>query len=109
MPLQIPIPVERALTRVGENISRARRRRRWTQTAFAERIGASLNTVRRMEAGHPGTAIQHLARALQVLGELDKFSALLDSAADTIGLVLMDDALPQRVRKPRPQPDGNAF
>jgi transcriptional regulator with XRE-family HTH domain len=109
MTMPLPLPVDRSLRRLGENISRARRRRRWTQASFAQRIGASLNTVRRMEDGHPGTALQHFARALHAFGELDKLAGLLDSTADSIGLVLMDEALPQRVRKPTPSPDGGAF
>jgi ribosome-binding protein aMBF1 (putative translation factor) len=67
----IPLPVERALGRVGQSLALARRRRHLSQEALAERIGASVNTVRRMEDGHPGTALQHFARALQVFGELD--------------------------------------
>ncbi len=110
METPLPLPVERTLRRLGENISRARRRRRWTQVTFAERIGTSLNTVRRLEEGHPGTALQHLVRTLQVFGELDKFAALLDSAEDSIGLVLMDEALPQRVRRSRSSPkNGGEF
>jgi transcriptional regulator with XRE-family HTH domain len=70
-----------------------------TQEDLAERIGASVQTVRRMEAGHAGTAMVHLARALQVFGELDKFNQLLDTPQDTIGLMLMDEKLPQRVRR----------
>ena len=68
---------------------------------MAERLGTSIMTVRRMEAGHPGTALQYLARALQVFGELEKISALLDSARDTVGLILMNEQVPMRVRKPK--------
>lgn len=53
-----------------------------------------------MEEGEPGIALQHLARALHVFGELDKLESLLDSSQDTIGLVLADQALPKRVRPP---------
>jgi transcriptional regulator with XRE-family HTH domain len=87
----------------------ARRRRHLSQDALAERIGASVNTVRRMEAGHPGTALQHVARALQVFGELGKLDQLLDTAQDTIGLTLMDEKLPQRVRASRRKPEAGAF
>ncbi len=69
---------------------------------LAERIGTSVSTVRRMEEGYPGIAIQHVARALHVFGELDRINNLLDSARDDIGLVLMDERLPVRVRRPRP-------
>lgn len=104
-----PLPVARSLTRLGQAISLARRRRHLTQEDLAERIGASVHTVRRMETGHPGTALVHFARALQVFGELDKLDQLLDTSQDTIGLILMDEKLPQRVRKPRKSPESGAF
>jgi len=104
-----PLPVMRSLTRLGQAISLARRRRHLTQQDLAERIGTSANTVRRMEAGYPGTALVHFARALQVYGELDKLDQLLDTPQDTIGLILMDEKLPQRVRKPRKTPESGAF
>ena len=105
----VPLPVTRSLTRLGLAISLARRRRHLTQKDLAERLGASVHTVRRMEAGHPGTALVHFARALQVFGELDKLDQLLDTPQDTIGLTLMDEKLPQRVRKSRKSPESGAF
>lgn len=104
-----PLPVVRSLTRLGRAISLARRRRRLTQQDLAERVGSSANTVRRMEAGHPGTAVVLIARTLQVFGELDKLDQLLDTPQDTIGLTLMNEQLPQRVRKPRKTPESGGF
>ena len=60
----------------------ARRRRNVTQAMLAERLGTSVMTVHRMEDGCPGTALQYLARALQVCGELETLNVLLDSAHD---------------------------
>jgi transcriptional regulator with XRE-family HTH domain len=99
----------RSLTRLGQAISLARRRRHLTQQDLAQRIGSSANTVRRMEAGHPGTALVHVARAMQVFGELGQIDQLLDTPQDTIGLTLMDEKLPQRVRKSRKTPESGAF
>lgn len=62
-----------------------------------------------MESGHPGTALVHFARALQVFGELDKLDKLLDTPEDTIGLILMNENLPQRVRKSRKTTETGAF
>ncbi|MDM0082288.1 helix-turn-helix transcriptional regulator [Variovorax sp. J31P179] len=93
----IPAPVARVIRRLGENVSLARRRRRMTQEDLAQRIGASVNTVRRLEAGHPGSALVHLARAMQVFGELDRLDQLLDTQQDAVGLALQDESLPQRV------------
>lgn len=104
-----PLPVSRSLVRLGECISLARRRRHLTQNDLAERIGSTASTVRRMEAGHPGTAISLIARTLQVFGELDKLNQLLDTPNDAVGLTLMDRRLPQRVRKPRQTPESGGF
>lgn len=88
----------RALKRLGSNLSLARRRRHWSQQAMAEQIGASVSTVRRLEAGDAGVAIQHLLGVLSALGSLDRFNALLDTPQDTIGLLVQDAALPERIR-----------
>lgn len=105
----IPFPVDRTLKRLGHNVALARLRRNLSQAALAERIGASVNTVRRMEAGHPGTALQHFARALQVFGALDGLDQLLDTAQDAIGLALMDEKVPRRARRPKTDAQGGAF
>jgi DNA-binding XRE family transcriptional regulator len=97
----LPLPVDRAIKKLGADLSLARRRRNMTQAMLAERLGASIMTVRRMEDGHPGTALQYLARALQVFGALEKLNAMLDSSQDTVGLIMMDERLPMRVRKPK--------
>lgn len=89
---------ERALKRLGSNISLARRRRHWSQVVMAEQIGASVSTVRRLEAGDAGVAIQHLLGVLSALGSLDQFNALLDTPRDPIGLLMQDAALPERIR-----------
>ncbi|HEY5366006.1 MAG TPA: helix-turn-helix transcriptional regulator [Casimicrobiaceae bacterium] len=105
----LPLPVERTLKRLGVNISFARRRRRWSQAMLAVRIGASVATVRRMEEGYPGIALQHLARVLHVFGDLAKLDALLDTANDSVGLALADEALPRRVRAPKRTADSGAL
>lgn len=98
----IPLPVDRALIKLGRDLSLARRRRKLSQDMLAERLGTSVSTIRRMEDGHPGIAIQYVARAMQVFGELDRLNNLIDTAKDDIGLVMMDEKVPVRVRKPRP-------
>jgi len=91
-------PVTRALAKLGADISLARRRRRISQASMAERMGASLSTVRRMEKGDPRIPIHFIARALHVFGEIKALENLLDTAHDDIGLLLMDERLPKRVR-----------
>ncbi len=95
----LPLPVERAIRKLGQDISLARRRRHISQASLAERMGASLSTVRRMEKGDGRVPLHFYARALHVFGELPALEGLLDTASDDIGLALMDEQLPQRVRR----------
>jgi len=104
----LPLPVLRVIKDLGANLSLARRRRHLSQAMLAERIGASTMTVSRMEAGNPNLSLQHLARALHVFGQLDRLDHLLDTAADSVGLTLMDDQLPVRVRAPKQGKDRGA-
>lgn len=101
----IPLPVERAIHKLGSDISLARRRRNISQASLAERVGASLSTVRRMEQGDVRVPIHFIARALHVFGEIRALEHLLDTPHDEIGLTLMDDRLPKRVRS---KPSGTS-
>ena len=98
MEAPVPLPVERAIRKLGSDISLARRRRHISQASLAERMGASLSTVRRMEKGDLRVPIHFFARALHVFGEIQALENLLDTAKDDIGLTLMDENLPKRVR-----------
>jgi transcriptional regulator with XRE-family HTH domain len=99
---QPPSPaIGRAIARLGEDISRARRRRRLSRASLAERSGVSEATLKRLEKGEGSVALENFARALHVLGELGRLEKLLDSGTDELGLVLMDEQLPKRVRQRR--------
>lgn len=97
----MPRPVERALRTLGDDLSVARRRRQMTQEDLAERVGASVNTIRRMEDGQPGTALHTLMRALFILGRLDAMLLALAPEKDALGLDLAREQLPKRVSSRR--------
>jgi DNA-binding XRE family transcriptional regulator len=105
----LPLPVSRALKKLGADLERARLRRSMSQEMLAERIGVSTKTVQRMEQGYAGIAVQHLARAMQVFGELSRIEQLMDTAQDAIGLMLADSKLPQRARPPKLKKDAGAL
>ena len=76
---------------------------------MAERLQSSVATIHRMEHGDAGVGIGTIAQALFVLGELGNLAELLDTAADEIGLSLMNQQLPRRIRRKRVKPDQGAL
>ena len=105
--LPIPLPVERAIAKLGNDLSLARRRRHISQQSLAIRIGASLSTVKRMEQGDVRIPFHFVARALHAFGEIERLASLIDTAQDAIGLTLADQQLPKRIRhKTRHPPTG---
>jgi transcriptional regulator with XRE-family HTH domain len=79
------------LASLGERLRLARRRRKITAVLFAERMGVSRETLRRLEKGDPTIAIGTCLRALRVLG-LDKDIDIV-ARDDKLGHKLQDIAL----------------
>ncbi len=98
-----PSGVEKALKRVGTDISEARRRRRIPAALLAERAGIHVLTLRKVERGDAGTSIGAYASTLFALGWVDALSGIADPSKDSVGLSLESERLPQRVRLPRPR------
>ena len=104
--VNLPIPAIRALRKVGQGISDARRRRRITIQLMAERAGVSKATIAKIEKGDPTTSIGGYAAALFVLGMIDRLSDLVGAAYDVTGRELMDEQLPKRIRLPNKKKSG---
>ncbi|KGV26581.1 helix-turn-helix domain-containing protein [Burkholderia pseudomallei] len=83
----------RQLAALGERMRLARLRRKITTGLFAERMGISRETLRRLENGDPTIAMGTYMRALRVLG-LDSDIDLL-ARDDELGRKLQDLDLPQ--------------
>jgi DNA-binding XRE family transcriptional regulator len=94
-----PIPVRRALRKLGHDIRDARRRRRIPVAIMAERASTSRMTLNKIEKGEPGVAMGTYATVLFVLGMADRLADLVDPKNDAVGLALEDEHLPQRVRR----------
>lgn len=78
----------RQLTALGERLSAARRRRRMTQHTLAARVGISVPTLRKLEAGDASVSLATLLRVLQVLGLAADIDQL--AADDQLGRTLQD-------------------
>lgn len=101
----LPLPVERALTRLGADIRDARRRRRIPTATMAERVGISRTTLHKVERGDPGVSLGAYATVLFVLGLEERVAELADPRNDAVGLDLEAEALPKRIRaRRRPTP-----
>lgn len=98
--INLPIPVIKALRKLGQDINDARRRRRITAQLMAQRAGLSRSTIGKIEKGDPTTSMGSYGAVLFVLGMEKRLSDLADSIHDLVGRRLEDENLPQRVRVP---------
>lgn len=96
-----PIPVGRALRKLGHDIRDARRRRRIPVAIMAERASISRTTLSKVEKGDPGVSLGAYATVLFVLGLIDRLGELADPRHDSVGLELEEERLPERIRHPR--------
>lgn len=94
--------VQRRAEDLGERLRLARSRRGITATDMAARVGASRDTLHRLEKGDLTIGLSVLARYLGVLG----LEGDLDMIArdDELGRRLQDIALSQPARGPRRRP-----
>lgn len=104
--LVLPIPVKRALRKLGNDIKDARRRRRIATQLMAERASISRTTLNKIEQGHPGVAMGHYATVLFILGLTERLNDLADIQYDSVGKLLAEEFLPKRIRKARPKAES---
>ena len=96
--LTLPIPVTRALRKLGHDIKDARRRRRLPMSIVTQRASISEPTLIRVERGDPKVAMGSYATVLFVLGMADRLADLVDPKNDPVGLQLEEENLPKRIR-----------
>lgn len=94
----LPLPVRRALRKLGQDIRDARRRRRVPTAILAERASISRATLVKIEKGDPSVALGLYATVLFTLNMADRFADLADVKSDAVGLQLEEENLPQRIR-----------
>ena len=93
-----PLPVKRALERLGQDLRTARKRRRIPMQLAAERAAISRATLSKIEKGDEGVSLGAYAKVLFVLGMVRRLAELVDSATDELGLDLEAENLPKRIR-----------
>src|SRR5579864_6477725 len=96
-----PIPVKRALRKLGEDVRDARKRRRIPMWLAAERASISRMTLTKIEKGDEGVSLGAYAKVLFTMGLIQRLADLVDVRFDTLGLGLETEKLPQRIRLPK--------
>ena len=94
----LPPGLRRSLSKFGNDLAMARRKRHLTVEMMAERIGVAKSTYARIEKGDPGVAMRAYAMALFVLGFGEALGDLVDARHDDAGLLLDEERVPKRVR-----------
>src|ERR1700733_4294920 len=96
-----PIAVANGQRRIGEDLATWRRLRRLTAGPGGDRAGISRYTVMRLENGE-GATMENLLRVARALGVLDQLVEAADPYKTDVGRLRSEEALPERVRPPRP-------
>jgi DNA-binding XRE family transcriptional regulator len=100
----VPVPVRRALRKLGQDIRDARLRRRIPTAILAQRASISRTTLYKVENGDLHVSMCIYATILFVLGMIDRISNLADPIEDILGRHLDEDRLPKRIRLPGRKP-----
>src|SRR5258706_8294822 len=93
-----PMPVSRALQKLGRDLRDARKRRRIPMWLAAERAGISRTTLSKIEKGDEGVSLGAYAKILFVLGMIQRLAELADPTFDELGMGLEAESLPKRIR-----------
>lgn len=101
---KLPLPVRRALRKLGQDIRDARLRRRIPAAVVAERASISRTTLFKLEQGDPGVSIGIAGTVLFALGLGERLGEIADIRRDEQGLALDEARLPKRIRPKRRLP-----
>jgi transcriptional regulator with XRE-family HTH domain len=94
----MPIPVKKALKKLGEDIKEARIRRRISMQLMSERAGISRPTLKKVEEGDETTSMGIYAKVIFILGLEDNLANVADIRNDKVGMMLASKALPKQAR-----------
>ena len=98
IPPKLPIPVRKALRKLGQDIRDARLRRRIPTAIMSQRALVTRTTLHKVERGDPTVAMGTYCTVLFVLGMTERLAELADARFDRLGLVLEEERLPKRIR-----------
>lgn len=96
-PNSIPIPVRRALLKLGKDIREARIRRRIPTAVMANRASITRMTLYKIERGSPSVSVAAYSTVLFILGMINRFAEIADAKFDEMGRSFAKEQLPERI------------
>lgn len=97
----LPRAARQALTKLGEDIAVARKKRRISTVSMAERAFISRATLYKLERGDPSVSMGIYATVLSMLGLVESLGDVADRRSDTLGLDIDEDRLPTKIQPKR--------
>lgn len=94
---KLPIPVNKALQKLGADLKEARIKRRLTMVLVEERAGITHVTLTKVEKGDAGVSIGIYTKVMFVLGLIDNVYNLAEPDNDVVGKMYDKENLPKRV------------
>ena len=94
---KLPIPVNKALQKLGADLREARIKRRLTMAIVEERAGITHVTLTKVEKGDAGVSIGIYTKVMFVLGLIDNVYNLAEPDNDVVGKMYDKENLPKRV------------
>lgn len=94
----IPVSIQSGLRKLGSDIKKARLRRGLKMELLAQRAGISLETLSKIQKGHPGVSIGHYAGVIFGLGLGTEWMNLASIENDAVGQWIDESKIPKRVR-----------
>lgn len=94
---KLPIPVNKALQKLGADLKEARIKRRLTMALVEERARITHVTLTKVEKGDAGVSIGIYTKVMFVLGLIDNVYNLAEPDNDVVGKMYDKENLPKRV------------
>jgi len=94
-----PPKLKKQLQTIGANLKAARKKRKFSINEMALRVQVSYDTISRAEKGDPSVSFGVYAQVLSVLGLSKDLDLIATPETDELGLILMEQALPERIRR----------
>lgn len=94
-----PPKLKKQLQTIGTNLKAARKKRKFSIDEMALRAQVSYDTICRAEKGEPSVSFGVYAQALSVLALSKDLDLIATPETDELGAILMEQALPQRIRR----------